>query len=95
MKFRDRATEDVFNGVRSAAARRALPNSLFDRAQIQLDRLNLATVLDDVRVPPSNRLEALRGDRRGQYSIRINIQYRICFRWERSEAVDVEIVDYH
>ena len=57
--------------------------------------LNAAECLDDLRVPPGNQLEALRGDREGQYSIRINDQWRICFRWENGHALDVEIVDYH
>ncbi len=57
--------------------------------------LNNAQNLADLRVPPGNRPEALRGDRRGQYSIRINEQWRVCFRWSQSDALDVEIVDYH
>lgn len=57
--------------------------------------LNRATILNDLRVPPSNRLEALRGNRKGQYSIRINDQWRLCFKWKKGDAIDVEIVDYH
>jgi len=57
--------------------------------------LHRAVRLDDLRVPPGNRLEALRGDRAGQYSIRVTDQWRICFRWERGDALDVEMVDYH
>jgi proteic killer suppression protein len=57
--------------------------------------LNRAVTLRDLRVPPSNRLERLKGDREGQYSIRINDQWRVCFRWDRGDAYDVEIVDYH
>ena len=57
--------------------------------------LHRSQTLADLRVPPSNRLEALKGDRRGQYSIRINVQWRICFRWDDGDAFDVEIVDYH
>ncbi len=57
--------------------------------------LSAATILDDLRLPPGNRLEKLKGDRAGQYSIRINTQWRICFRWRSSNAYDVEIVDYH
>ena len=60
-----------------------------------LDQLNQADVLDDLRAPPPNRLEKLRGDRRGQHSIRINEQYRVCFRWTERGPEDVEIVDYH
>jgi proteic killer suppression protein len=80
---------------------------LFDRdvsrrwqmiARVALRRLRLlhrAKTLDDLRVPPGNRLEALKGDRAGQYSIRVNEQYRICFRWERGDAYDVELTDHH
>ena len=65
------------------------------QARRKLLLLNTATSLDDLRVPPGNRLEALAGDRAGQYSIRINKQWRICFRWQNGDAYDVEIVDYH
>jgi proteic killer suppression protein len=64
-------------------------------ARRKLRQLEIAARLDDLRVPPGNRLEALRGDRQGQYSIRINDQWRICFRWTAAGAEDVEIVDYH
>jgi proteic killer suppression protein len=64
-------------------------------ARRKLLLLNAATSLDDLRVPPGNRLEALAGDRAGQYSIRINRQWRICFRWQNSDAYDAEVVDYH
>ena len=57
--------------------------------------LNRAQTLQDLRVPPSNRLEALKGDPKGQYSIRVNDQWRVCFRWEREDAFEVEVVDYH
>ena len=93
--FADRATEDIFNGVRSAAARRLLPADLWRVACRRLDQIDSAATLDDLRVPPGNRLELLKGDRNGQYSIRINDQYRICFNWSESKAHDVEIVDYH
>ena len=64
-------------------------------AQRKLRQLQIAGRLDDLRVPPGNRLEALKGDRRGQHSIRINDQWRVCFRWTEAGAEDVEIVDYH
>lgn len=64
-------------------------------ARRKLEQLNMAGCLDDLRIPPGNRLEALRGDRSGQYSIRINGQFRVCFVWKGTDAVDVEIVDYH
>ena len=62
---------------------------------MKLDAIDSAALLDDLRIPPGNRLEALKGDRRGQYSVRINNQYRICFRWTEAGPVDVEVVDYH
>ncbi|MBK9214971.1 MAG: type II toxin-antitoxin system RelE/ParE family toxin [Chloracidobacterium sp.] len=93
--FADRATEDIFDGRNSAEARRALPRDLWKLAGRKLDQINVAVALDDLKVPPGNRLEALRGDRRGQYSIRINDQYRICFQWDEGEAIAVEIADYH
>ena len=65
------------------------------QARRRLLYLNQAVSLDDLRVPPSNHLEALKGDRKGQFSIRINMQWRICFRWENGDVHDVEIVDYH
>lgn len=64
-------------------------------ARRKLRQLEIADRLDDLRVPPGNRLESLKGDRSGQYSIRINNQWRVCFRWEEAAAEDVEIVDYH
>lgn len=93
--FRGQATEDLFNGRNTKAARQRLPRSLWKVATRRLDALDQAEILDDLRVPPGNRLEALRGDRQGQHSMRINEQYRICFRWTESGPVDVEVVDYH
>ncbi|MEX2531831.1 MAG: type II toxin-antitoxin system RelE/ParE family toxin [Gemmatimonadota bacterium] len=93
--FRNSGTRDVFHGTISKAAAKICPTDLTRIAARKLDQLNQAEVLDDLRVPPGNRLEALRGDRRGQHSIRINDQYRICFRWSDAGPEDVEIVDYH
>jgi toxin HigB-1 len=93
--FRDRGTEDIFNGVASRPARRACPQSLWTIASRKLDLLDAAGTLEDLKVPPGNRLEGLSGDRKGQYSIRINQQYRICFRWTPSGPDDVQITDYH
>ena len=93
--FGDRGTEDIFEGNATAAARRSCPSSLWKVAGRKLDLLDSAEGLEDLRVPPGNRLEPLSGDRKGSYSIRINDQYRICFRWEADGAHDVEIVDYH
>ena len=74
---------------------RGFPPDIVERARRKLAALNAAHALNDLRVPPSNRLEQLKGDRAGQYSIRINEQWRICFRWENADAVEVEICDYH
>jgi proteic killer suppression protein len=69
--------------------------NIADVARRKLRQLEIAAMLDDLRVPPGNRLEALKGDRTGQYSIRVNDQFRVCFRWKDALAEDVEIVDYH
>lgn len=93
--FKDQATEDIFNGVNSAAARRACPSKLWRIAARKLDQLDSIESLAGLRLPPGNRLEALKGDRKGQHSIRINEQYRVCFIWQDNSAYDVEIADYH
>lgn len=93
--FKNIGSEDVYNGRNSTDARRLLPRQLWNIAARKLDQLDAAAVLDDLRVPPGNRLEALKADRLGQHSIRINDQYRICFMWSESGAETVEIVDYH
>lgn len=93
--FKDRGTEDVFDGRVSRAARTTCPRSLWPVARRKLDQLNRVTEVRDLAVPPGNRLEKLKRDRAGQYSIRINDQYRICFRWEAGDAREVEITDYH
>lgn len=93
--FADTGTEDLFNGRNTKAARRTLPHELRKRAQNKLSLLDYAEDLADVGNVPGNRLEALKGDRKGQHSIRINDQYRICFRWTEAGPKEVEIVDYH
>ena len=93
--FLGRGTEDVYNGVDSKAARKVCPTQLAQGARSKLFLIDDAESVQDLRVPPGNRLEALKGDRRGQYSVRINDQFRICFRWTDSGARDAEIVDYH
>lgn len=93
--FRNAATEDVFNGRDSKVARRACPPDLWRRAQRRLSQLDYASSLSDLRIPTSNRLHALEGDRKGQHSISINIRYRICFEWTAGGPTNVEIVDYH
>ena len=92
--FADAGTEDLFNGRNSKAARRRLPRQLWRRTQNKLSLLDYAAELADVASVPGNRLEPLRGVRKGQHSIRINDQYRICFRWTDSGPEYVEIVDY-
>jgi proteic killer suppression protein len=92
--FKDKGTEDVFDGEDTKAARKTLPSSLHDKGAGALDRLNPAVSLQSLSLP-GLRLEKLKGDRRGHHSIRINDQYRVCFRWTDSGAEDVEIVDYH
>jgi proteic killer suppression protein len=89
--FASSETERFFTTGKS----RRLPPAIRTRAAMRLIQLNAATTLDDLRVPPSNRLEALKHDRRGQWSIRINDQWRVCFRFESGDVFDVEIVDYH
>jgi len=74
---------------------RRLPPEIRKRVAMRLTQLHAAVTLDDLRFPPSNRLEALKHDRKGQWSIRINDQWRVCFRFERGDAFDVEITDYH
>jgi len=89
--FRGKETEKIWQGQRS----RRLPGNIQQVARRKLRMLNNARALNDLRVPPANRLEALHGRRVGQHSIRINEQWRICFVWEQGIALDVEIVDYH
>ena len=93
--FKHEAAEAVFNGKSTKAARKICPERLWKIAGRKLEQLDSAAVLEDLRVPPGNRLEMLAGDRQGQYSIRINDQYRICFRWTDGGPADVEITDYH
>ncbi len=88
--FADKDTEVLFNGDR---VRRFV--NIESVARCKLVQLNAAATLDFLRVPPGNRLEALKGDRVGQHSIRVNDQFRVCFRWRDGDALDVEIVDYH
>lgn len=89
--FRDKDTERLFHGYFV----RRLPHELQRPARRKLLQLDAATVLETLRVPPGNRLESLGGDRKGQHSIRVNDQWRICFTWRDGHAYDVEIVDYH
>ncbi|MDH3691878.1 MAG: type II toxin-antitoxin system RelE/ParE family toxin [Gammaproteobacteria bacterium] len=89
--FRCRETEAIWQGTVS----RRLPRGIQQTARRKLRMLNNARALNDLRIPPANRLEALKGKRRGQHSIRINDQWRLCFEWRAGDAYNVEIVDYH
>jgi len=89
--FQDKETEKIFNRYFSGK----LPQNIQHLARRKLVMLDAAPELNALRVPPGNRLEALKGDRKGQHSIRINDQWRICFKWKTGDAYDVEIVDYH
>lgn len=89
--FKDKETQKIFERQRS----RKLPSEIQQVALRKLRMLNQSQTLQELRIPPANRLERLSGDRDGQYSIRINDQWRVCFRWQNGDALDVEIVDYH
>ena len=89
--FADSDTEALFNGMRP----RRLPNDIWRRGTRKLLILHAVTEIDELRIPPGNRLEKLKGDREGQHSIRINNQWRICFKWVDGNAFQVEITDYH
>ena len=89
--FADKETAKVFQRQFS----KKLPNEIQERALMKLQQLHAAEDLKDLAIPVSNELEAMKGDRKGQYSIRVNKQWRICFKWENGHAADVEITDYH
>jgi len=89
--FKDKETEKLFSRHFS----KKLPQNLQHLARRKLVMLDAAPELNALRIPPGNRLEALKGDRKGQHSIRINDQWRVCFRWKTGDAYDVEIADYH
>lgn len=93
--FKNKGTEDIFNGDNTKSARKICPVSLWKIATRKLDQLDSATRLNDLQIPPNNRLEELKGNRREQHSIRINDQYRVCFIWTDNGTDQVEIVDYH
>jgi proteic killer suppression protein len=92
--FGDRATADLYHGIRSGRVRR-FPTDIIGAALRKLDMVNAAQTVADLRSPPGNRLEALRGDWSGFHSIRINEQWRVVFRWADSRAHDVRVIDYH
>ena len=91
--FKDKESEIVWNGRFSKKIK--LPSQLHNIARRKLRMITAATTLETLKVPPNNRLEALKGSREGQWSIRINDQWRICFRWKNGNVFDVEITDYH
>ena len=93
--FKGAGIQDIFNGHNTKDARKICPTSLWKIATRKLDQLDSVTVLQELRIPPGNPLETLSGNRKGQYSIRINDQYRICFQWTELGPEEVEIVDYH
>lgn len=93
--FKNLATEDIFYGRSTVSSRKLLPISLLKVASRKLDQLDSVNILEELKVPPGNRFEALYGDRLGEYSIRINKKYRICFKWGNQTPYDVEITNYH
>ena len=95
VSFAGGGTEDIFNGKNTKAARKTCPISLWNIAVRKLDQLDSVVTLDELRIPSGNRLESLTGVRKGQHSIRINEQYRVCFVWTDAGPDRVEIVDYH
>ena len=95
VSFKDKATEDIFNGISSRVARKACPQAIWRIASRKLDQIDSVEPLNELKVPPGGRLEPLSGNRKGQYSIRINDQFRICFRWGKSGPEKIEITDYH
>ena len=93
--FTDKASEDIFNGIDSKVARKRLPVNLRKVAVRKLDQLDSVVQLPELRIPPGNKFKALHRDREGQYGIRINDQYRICFSWTELGPIDIEVTDYH
>jgi proteic killer suppression protein len=94
LNISSKTAQDIYDGVNSRHSRR-LPQELHAKAQRLLDQLNAAIVLETLKAPPGNRLEKLKGDLEGFWSMRISDQWRIIFRWEEGNALDVDIVDYH
>lgn len=94
ISFGNKATADLFNGINSRESRK-IPSEISRKALNKLDILNAVEILDELKSPPGNRLEALKGNLKGFYSIRINNQWRIIFRWDNGNVSQVEIIDYH
>ncbi len=95
VSFKNQATEDIFNGKNTKSARKLCPQSLWRVATRKLDQLDSVLKIEELKVPPGNRLESLSGNRKKEFSIRINQQYRICFKWSESGSSEVGITDYH
>ena len=95
LSFKNVGTQDIFNGKNTRRARRICPERLWKLARRKLDQVDSAGKIEDLLIPPGNKLEALTGNRKGQCSIRINRQYRICFVWSAKGPSEIEIVDYH
>lgn len=93
--FRNKGTEDIFNGKNTKEARKICPQNLWNIASRKLDQLDSVQAIEELRIPPGNMFESLRGNRKNEYSIRINDQYRICFKWSEIGPNTVEITDYH
>ena len=94
VSFGDKITEDIYNGINSKAAR-SIPHNIWNTACRKMDMINAAYELYDLRIPPANRLEKLKGKLLGYYSVRINDQFRIIFQWNNHNAENVQIIDYH
>jgi proteic killer suppression protein len=95
VSFADEGTEDIYNGRDTTAARKQCPSQIWGVARRKLDAIQAAVELGDLRAPPGNELKPLARDRKGQHGIRINDQYRVCFRWTPKGAEGVEVTDYH
>ena len=95
VSFANAGTEDIFDRRDTKTARRTCPPAIWPVARRRLDQINAAVSLPSLRIPPGNRLEALRADRAGQHSVRINDQYRVCFVWTAQGPAEVVIADYH
>jgi proteic killer suppression protein len=93
--FKSTGSEDIFDGIVSQAARKCCPQSIWPVARRKLDQINRIRNIAELKVPPGNHLERLKGEHENRYSIRVNQQYRICFIWEDGHAYEVEITDYH
>ncbi|HDZ59744.1 MAG TPA: plasmid maintenance system killer protein [Actinobacteria bacterium] len=93
--FKNRGTEDIFNGRNTKEARKLCPRLLWKIAVRKLDQLDSVRTFAELKIPLGNKLEALSKDRKGQYSIRINDQYRVCFKWTEPGPTEVEVTDYH